>query len=78
MLIKFNQLKRHICINLALCLGALIAVLYLDRPLALWVHQIGIDQWLILRNVTEGLPPLVTVLVLGALLLRSWRISADG
>ena len=78
MLIKFNQLKRHICINLALCLGALIAVSYLDRPLALWVHQIGIDQWLILRNITEGLPPLVTVLVLGALLLRSWRISADG
>ena len=72
MLIKSNKVKLHLSVNLGLCLGALTAILWVDRPLTLWVHQMGIDQWLILRNLTEGLPPVATFAVVVALVWRSW------
>lgn len=78
MLIRSRQFRRHVVILLSLWVAALIAVLSIDRPLALWVHSVGIDQWLILRNVTEGLPKLVTVLAIGALLFRYWKVAENG
>ena len=76
MLIKSNKVKLQLRVNLGLCLGALVAILWVDRPLTLWVHQMGIDQWLILRNLTEGLPPVATFAVVVALMWRSWCSSS--
>lgn len=75
MLIKSNKFKLYLMVNLGLCLGALVAILWVDRPLTLWIHQMGIDQWLILRNLTEGLPPVATFAVVVALMWRSWCSS---
>jgi membrane-associated phospholipid phosphatase len=50
---------------------ALIAILWLDKPLALWVHSAGLDQWLVLRYVSEGVPVFLLVAVIGGCLVSS-------
>lgn len=51
---------------LVFSLLAVLAILFIDRPLGLWVHKEHLDDLLFFRHITEGLP---IVLPIAALLL---------
>jgi len=68
------KIKSQLIIVVVLWLLALPAVLWIDRPLALAIHHAGIDNYLLLRYVTEGLPPLMMWLLVIAALYRGWQL----
>lgn len=67
------KIKSQLIVIVVLWLLALPAVLWVDRPLALAIHHAGIDNYLLLRHITEGLPPLMMWLLVIAALYRGWQ-----
>lgn len=72
-----SQVKFNLFAVLILWLAAIPAVLWLDRPLALWVHASALDSHLWVRQITEGLPKVlpavvIVLLALPLLLRRKW------
>jgi membrane-associated phospholipid phosphatase len=66
-------------VSLILCGLSALSILFIDRDLALLVHNSGLDSNLWLRKLTEGLPVLLLVmLVIVALFtkLQSGKLSA--
>lgn len=67
-MIKINyKLVFAIIIGLLFLAGG--SVLFVDRFLAIFIHQTGLDRLLFLRNLTEGIPVLLLGLTIGALFL---------
>lgn len=67
------KIKSQFAVILGLWLLALPAVLWIDRPLALAIHNNGIDSFLLLRHITEGLPLIAMWLLVIAALYRGWQ-----
>ena len=68
------QLLRNSGRFLILCsILSFIAILFIDKPLALFIHANQLDSSLIfLRKITEGLPWLLTFIVIIGLCYRYW------
>lgn len=64
------KLKQFSLISGVLLLGVIISVLYLDRPLALFMHKNGFDQLLQLRYITEYLTYIIGMTVLIMIMLK--------
>ena len=70
-----NQLEYNkiLLVSLLLCGLSVLSILFIDRDLALAVHNSGLDSHLWLRNITEGLPVLLLVMLIIVPLLTKWR-----
>ena len=63
-----TKFKQIFLISLVFILSIVVSTLYLDRPIALFMHSSGLDGLLQLRCITEYLPyimALVAVLIIG-------------
>lgn len=70
---KPHRMKTAIFIVLSLWAATLAAVLWVDKPLALWVHSSGCDSLLQLRVITEYLPMLLMSLVIILIICQYWN-----
>ena len=70
-----NQLEYNkiLLVSLLLCGLSALSILFIDRDLALAVHNSGLDSHLWLRELTEGLPVLLLVMLVVVPLLTKWR-----
>ena len=70
--IKFNL--KQMVIFVCLCsLAAALAIQFMDKPLTIYMHSSGLDQFLLLRNITEGLLMPLTILTLLIALGRNFK-----
>ncbi len=69
---KSNLLRQLIVVFTAWVLAS-ISILVVDRPLAILIHQNGLDSYLQLRKITEGMPVFISVLAMLALISYYWR-----
>ena len=44
---------RGTCVFVSFLLLSIVSILFIDKPFALWIHEIGSDQLLFLRYITE-------------------------
>ena len=72
-----GEFKQFFLISTAALLSTVLSVLYLDRPIALFMHNSGLDGLLQLRYITEDLPYIIAFIVLIIMVLNknftSWR-----
>ncbi|TXI92391.1 MAG: phosphatase PAP2 family protein [Neisseriales bacterium] len=71
--INKSNLFKSLVIIIILWILAYASILVLDRPLAIFIHQHGIDSYLQLRKITEGMPIFISVLAIMALIIYYWQ-----
>lgn len=62
-----NLIRRGLVLATFLSFLSLFSILFIDKPLALWVHSSGLDQFSLqlgLGNVTEGFVKIIPILAL--------------
>lgn len=57
----------------ALYILALVSILFIDKPLALYIHSHGFDSFLQLRMVTEGVPLTITIIAILFLFSKHYK-----
>lgn len=67
------EYNKILVVSLLLCGLSVLSILFVDRDLALAIHNSGLDSHLWLRKLTEGLPVLLLVMLVIVPLLTKWR-----
>ena len=66
-------IRKILLVSLILCSLSALSILFIDRNLALAVHNSGLDSNLWLRKLTEGLPVFLLVMLVTVPLLTKWQ-----
>ena len=69
-MILAKTIKTQLLIVLGLWLAAIISIAYIDRPLALFIHQRSLDNFIQLCQITERLPVILPILVMVVMLFN--------
>lgn len=56
--------KQRMLILITMWLFALMAIIFIDKPLSIYINQQGWDKWLLLRNITEKLPAVMLIITI--------------